>query len=476
MSHDATGRRYLELKQERADLSRATEELMAAAHAGGYDLTSDQLATIKTNQRRIGELSEQIEVMDVAREQQRAIALNEPAPRVAVGGPSTSGAPPRAADMCWGYRYGVRLNPSPAAAAKDRFVGPPRAFDIALGDYLTAVARAQTPGGEADPRLFRAGPSGGNTGIPSDGGFLVTTDFSMRLMEEAVSNTELASRCTVFDIGANSDGLEAPTIDETSRATGSRWGGVQIYRRAEADTVTATKPTLRGWELRLEDLMGLAYVTDRTLRDAALLGQIYRNAFADEFAFTLDNEIFRGNGVGRCAGIIDSTANPALISVSAETGQTADTVVTENIQNMMIRMRPRSRGRAVWFINQELEPQLQQMTIGTGISGQLVYMPAGGLSGAPYATLYGKPVVAIEQASGLGDLGDIVLADMSRYILIRKGGIDFAESMHVRFIYGENTYRWVQAVNGRPQDRAAVTSFLATNATTTSPFVTLAAR
>jgi hypothetical protein len=57
-------------------------------------------------------------------------------------------------------------------------------------------------------------------------------------------------------------------LDETSRATGSRWGGIQVYRAAEADSATAKKPQLGRWECRLEDIIGLAYITERLLRDA----------------------------------------------------------------------------------------------------------------------------------------------------------------------------------------------------------------
>ena len=91
-------------------------------------------------------------------------------------------------------------------------------------------------------------------------------------MEESV----LANRCTLIDIGEGSDGIELPYIDETSRATGSRWGGVQVYRRAEADTVTASKPKLGMLEIRLEDLMGICYTTDRAMRDAVSLGRSSR--------------------------------------------------------------------------------------------------------------------------------------------------------------------------------------------------------
>lgn len=467
--------RYSELIDQRAALVQENKDTIEAAHAGGRDLTPEEIRASDERNERIRWASRQIDILEAQREAERLVSG-------ASGGSSTPAASspragaldfarPSAAAQNWGYKYGVRL--VTGADGKQTYGGVRNAFDIALGDFLHSVIEAQANPSAADPRLFRAGPSGGSTSVPSDGGFLVGSDFTMALLDMAVEQSQLAKFARIFDLGAGSDKLEAPYLQNTSRATGSRWGGVRVYRRAEADTVTASKPTLEKFELELEDLMGIAYVTNRVLRDAPALGQLYRDAFTSEFAFTLDDEIFRGTGVGQCLGIIHAN-NGALVSVSAEAGQGADTILAENIINMYGRMHPRSVQNAVWLVNQAAFPQLQTMQIGTGTSGQLVYMPAGGLSGQPYATLYGRPVIAIEQASALGDVGDIVFADLSQYILVRKGGIEEAESMHVRFLYDETAFRWIQRINGRPKDRSAITPYKGAN--TLSPFVALAAR
>lgn len=463
--------RYEDLIHQRAQLVSENQQVIAEANAGGRDLTPDQMTAVRGRQQDINRLSEQIDVLTMARDQERALASGAPLPNVYVHPNLTGGAPYASERANWGARYGVRLVSQADGSAK--FVGPRNAFNIALGDFMGAVVAAGTPGGTADPRLFKMAASGGNTGVPSDGGFLVGADFSLALMEMAMQETMLAQRCTVFEISANSDKLEAPYISETSRATGSRWGGVRVYRRGEADTVAASKPTGEKFELSLEDLMGIAYLTGRADQDAAALGQIFVNAFRAEFAFVLDDEIFRGTGAGQCLGIINA-GNGALVSVAAEGGQGADTVLVENVMKMHSRMLPRLRPGAVWFINSEVEVQLQQLQLDMGTGGQLVYMPPGGLSGAPYATLYGRPLIAIEQASALGDVGDIVFANLSDYILIRKGGIEQAESMHVRFLYDERAIRWMQRVNGKPASRSAITPYKGND--THSPYVALAAR
>lgn len=343
-----------------------------------------------------------------------------------------------------------------------------------IGEQLRDVASFAK--GEADERainrlnaVYRA--SGLNTGISSEGGALVQTDFTTQLLKLATEQAVLAPKCSKVGIGPNSDSLEAPYLDETSRVTGSRWGGVRVYRRAEAATVAASKPALGKWELRLEDLMAFCYATGRSLQDASALTGIIKAAFPSEMAFTLDDEIFRGTGVGQCQGIIGADC---AVSVAKETGQAADTIVAENIIKMFARMPARLMGGAEWYINQACLPQLMTMSIAVGTGGQLVYMPPNGLVGGPYGTLLGRPVNMIEQASALGDLGDIVFANFREYMLIDKDGIQAAQSMHVKFLYDEECFRFIYRVNGQPKWKSSLTPYKGTNAL--SPFVTLAAR
>lgn len=346
-----------------------------------------------------------------------------------------------------------------------------------LGEQLTAVIEAGRPGGRVDPKLFvvndMSAASGASATVGADGGFLIQKDFAVDLMKEGTSGGVLAPACSSTEISANSDGLEVPYINETSRATGSRWGGVRVYRRAEADTVTASKPQLDKWECRLEDLMGLAYVTERLMRDASAIGSVFSEAFRDEFAFVLDDEIYRGTGVGQCLGILNADAT---VAVAKETGQAADTIVAENVINMWARVPLRSRTKGFWVYNIEAEPQLQTMTIGTGTSAQLVFMPPTGLTTASYATIYGRPALPIEHASALGDVGDIAFLDLSQYKLITKGGIEEEESIHVRFLYNERALRWNASINGAPKLKSAITPYKGSASLKHSPFVTLAAR
>jgi HK97 family phage major capsid protein len=261
-------------------------------------------------------------------------------------------------------------------------------------------------------------------------------------------------------------------VDETSRAS-TRSGGVLGYWLDEAGQKTPSKPKFRQIELTLHKLIGLCYATDELLLDATALEAFIRKAFAAEFGFLLDDAIIRGTGAGMPLGILNSGS---LVTIAKEAGQAADTVMWENIVKMYSRIFPQSRQNALWYINQQVETQLMNMSMPVGTGGVPVYMPAGGASAAPYATLFGRPVVPIEQGSALGDVGDIIFADPSGYILGEKGGIESAMSIHVRFNYDESVFRFVMRVDGQPERATPLTPYKGGSGATLSHFVTLAAR
>jgi HK97 family phage major capsid protein len=351
-----------------------------------------------------------------------------------------------------------------------------------FGEQLQAIAQyANSRGAKEDSRLIRApselpgalsrAPTGAGEVDPTGGGFSVQTDFASAIWMLAHDMGELLSRVNKIPISASANGIKIPGIDETSRLTGSRWGGVQSYWVDEGTAPTPTKPKFRMIEFNLHKLISTMYMTDELLQDSTALTAIAGQAFSEEIMFMTEDGIFEGSGAGLPLGFINA---PALISVAKQAGQTTGTIVKENIDNMWARCLPRMRKNAVWLINQDCEPQLNQLNQAVGTGGQLVYLPPGGLSGAPYASLYGRPLVATEYSSALGTPGDIALVDLSTYTLVDKGGVQAATSMHVAFLTDQMVFRITYRVDGKPMLTSAITPFKGT--LTKSAFVALATR
>jgi len=343
-------------------------------------------------------------------------------------------------------------------------------FD-SLGQQMFAIVNAGRSGGKTDPRLFNAA-SGMNESVPSEGGFLIQQDFTNDLLKDLVKTGVLAPKCRPQPISGNANSIKINGVDETSRVS-SRFGGIVGYWADEAEEKTKSKPKFRKIELNLHKLIGLCYATDELLSDAAGLEGFIRAAFPSEFGFLVDDAIIRGTGAGQPLGILNSGS---LVTVSKEAGQKADTINALNVFKMSSRIFANSYLNAAWYVNQMCLPQLYTMSVDIGTGGQLVYVPPGGISGAPYGSLLGRPVIPIEQASALGDVGDIILADMNGYILAQKGGVSSDVSIHVRFVYDESVFRFVLRIDGQPERATVLTPYKGGAGATQSHFVALEAR
>lgn len=124
----------------------------------------------------------------------------------------------------------------------------------------------------------------------------------------------------------------------------------------------------------------------------------------------------------------------------------------------------------VWLMHPDLEEQLPQLMLGD----KLIWMPEGGISGAQYQTILGRPVLFNDNCKAIGTKGDVLLADLKQYMLLKKGTAKQDWSMHVEFLTDQMCFRMVLRCNGMPKVSAPVT--LKNSTRTRSPYVTLAAR
>ena len=356
------------------------------------------------------------------------------------------------------------------AAAPNSEEAPHGGFE-SFGHRLQAVAEAGSSRGAPDHRLL-AGPTGLGETVASDGGFIVGVDQGRTIMERVYDVGNILGRVTRIPITTDANGTKLPAIDETSRVDGSRFGGIRGYWVEEAGSITASAPKLRVNSLTLKKVAALVYVTDEMLQDAGQLQAWIMQHLPDELVFKIEDAIVNGDGVGKPLGWKNSDA---VVSVAKESGQAATTFVYKNAVKMWSRMWARSRATSIWLINQDVEPQLYQMTLPVGTGGSAVFLPAGGASASPFASLFGRPIVPAEYCATLGSVGDVQLVDPSQYTLIDKGGVQIASSMHVQFLTDQMCFRFLMRVDGLPNWNSPLTP-KSGSTNTLSPFVTLAVR
>lgn len=346
-----------------------------------------------------------------------------------------------------------------------------------FGEFARAVRQAAMVGPQAmDTRLLAnaAASTISTESIGADGGFAVPPEWRDQITSLIMAEDSLMQRC---DTSPTSKNQVTMPVDETTAHQTS--GGIQAYWRGEGNPATQSKVSLKEISVKLNALSVLVPVTDELLEDAPLMSSYIPKKAGEKIDFKINDAIINGLGDGMPLGILKS---PALVTAAAVGSQTADTVHAQNIVSMWSRMIAKRRGGAVWLINQDVEPQL--LTLGmpvvpanstTPVGGMPIYMPPGGLSAAPYATLLGRPVIVTEACSAIGDVGDIILADLSGYFMpYKSGGVKSDVSIHLWFDQSVTAFKFSFRVGGQPWMSAPMARKNGSN--TLSTFVTLAAR
>lgn len=326
---------------------------------------------------------------------------------------------------------------------------------------------------DSNQRLRAAVGTGMTQGVTAEGGVLVPPAFSKVIWDGARQKSEsMLGYCDVQPIDPGVESVTIPAIAETSRATGSRWGGVRGYWKSELSAMTESRPKMRDVKIEPKELYVLGYVSDKLLRNApGTASSILATAAADEINFLIGDSVFNGDGAGKPVGVI---SHASTVSVAKETGQVAATIVKANIDKMWARCHANWRNNAVWFVNQACEPELENLSMVVGTGGVPVYLPAGGVADTPNARLKGRPVVVVEYCQALGTKGDIVLADLKSYLVGLRGMVDQASSMHLKFDYAQTAFRFIFEVDGQPWMASPITPFK--GSATLSPVVALDTR
>lgn len=441
------------------ELVNASQSLIQAADAERRELNADERKQIQANSDEVERLENEIELR--SRVTAQSDRMSAPRPRVT---PANAGDPPG------DERPIVQTThlATPATRAGARGNGGWRN----LGDFARAV-KAASSGQGMDGRLQASLSTYGSEGVGADGGFAVPPDYRNTIMSIVQGEDSLFSRTD--NMPSESNSVTVPT-DETTA-----WGtsGVRVYSRAEAGAMTQSKPALKDVTVRLNEIYAFVPVTDELLEDAPLLSSFLTTKAGEAIDFKITDYIINGTGAGQPLGILNSGA---LVTQAALGSQAVDTIQAPNIAAMWSRMPARARASAIWLCNQDAEQQLMRMGFQIGDAAQTtftggvpLFVPPGGLSAAPYATLMGRPIVTTEACSALGDVGDIIFAYMPGYFMPYKaGGIKSDVSMHLYFDQAVTCFRWTLRFGGQPWLSAPIARKNGSN--TLSHFVTLAAR
>lgn len=444
-----------------ADLEARVVEINAAMDAfrvradAGEDLTDEETDEIEAHTSELEKLTKKIKALKLLQPTgQGRRTTPEARTEPAGGGRRTIPAEPRQDAQRMGFRSFGEF----AQTVQNHYRGN-------VTDHVT--------------RLRNAATTFGNEGIGADGGFLIPPSFSANIWTKVNGIESLLSRCTPLTTDGNS--LTIPKDEVTPWDTTK---GVQVYWEGEGQQIPQSKGLYEMGQLRLSKLSALVPISEEMMQDAAGLESWLNAKAPQKMTSKINTAIIAGTGAGQPLGMIPGygAVGASVIQVSKETSQPAATVWFANINKMWGRMYAGWRSNAIWLVNQDVEPQLEGMAfVGNGItptaaSSTPAYMPPGGLNDAPYGRLKGRPVVPVEACAQLGNLGDIILCDLSQYWALTKAGgaIQTDTSIHLYFDQALTAFRFIFRVNGQPAWSAPITRQNGSN--TLSWAVTLQAR
>ena len=287
------------------------------------------------------------------------------------------------------------------------------------------------------------------------GGYTLPPQFMSELLTIAAEDGFMEQRCK--QIPMNSRNVDWPLLDLTTvQAAGTTpyYGGMYFYWQSEAATYAETEPAFRQATWTAWDLVGVLVASNQLLQDNgigldALLTQLIGGAITwyKEYAFLQG----LGAGASMPLGILNS---PAAIS---QTRSVPGKFTYADSAAMMSHLQIRSWDSACWIVHQSVIPQLLQMTDPSG--QHVMWMahtgdPASGMGPAarkfPQYFLNGLPLFITEKLPQLGTTGDVLLCDLSRYVVGNRLDLQIDVSPHVKFPTNQMMWRVIARLDGRP--------------------------
>jgi HK97 family phage major capsid protein len=319
-----------------------------------------------------------------------------------------------------------------------------------MGEFMSALYR-KSRGEGFDSRLepLQVRASIGES-VPSEGGFAVPNIFVERALNENLEDTVLLQLCDRQIMTTNA--MTCPAfVDNSHLATapfGITW--TQIAEAGSWGTLQGTP--FRSMELNAHKSGALFLVSNEWLADtSAGIRQRLENIWRASLRWYIEDLLWTGTGAGQALGAL--TGSGAL-SIPKESGQRADTIVTENVVNMWARLRPGSHSRAIWACNASCFPMLATLSLSVGTGGVPVSLlttnQGSGIAGAPSTAILGRPLYISEHLPALGDSGDLVLCDPSLYLLADRQQIVLDVSPHVRFESDQTVFRASARLDAQP--------------------------
>jgi len=290
--------------------------------------------------------------------------------------------------------------------------------------------------------------AGWREGVGSAGGFLVPDSFAGFLLDSSLEREIVRPRARIEPMPTETRHVSG--FDTSSHAA-HLFGGITGDWLSEGGSLTTAEGKTRKIQLKARKLGVLTKASNELIADGMTFEAALGTALINTIGWYLDHAFLRGDGAGKPLGILN---DPALVTITKETGQAAATIVWNNLAKMFARLHPASISNAVWVCNNTAIPRLLTLTVPVGTGGNVI--PALREDSGRFFVL-GKEILFTEKLPALGTKGDIVLADLSQYIVGLRREVSLEKSVHVHFGTDEVAYRCILRADGQGSWNAPVT-------------------
>lgn len=302
-----------------------------------------------------------------------------------------------------------------------------------------------------------------NTTIGSDGGFAVPAEQTVVLTESIIRQSHILSR--VRWVTSQRPAVNVVMPDESA---GGTFAGLSVEAIPELGEFTHSILKTRESKVALHKDGFAVYASEEVVEDGVDGFALLDQAGAIALRRRMERAIILGTGAGEALGVVNA---PSLIVQSIESGQDLTNFaqyISVNTSKMIGQIL--DLDSAAWYLNPESLTALITATVSGAVKDVLTPPDAD----APFGRIATRPVFPNYGAPPVGTVGDFVLASMADYAVFTKGDVRSAMSVHVRFLEGENVYRFSQRWDGQPLLSKAFVPEWST--TKKSHYVALAAR
>lgn len=298
-----------------------------------------------------------------------------------------------------------------------------------LGEFLKTVRF-----NPSDPALEFREAAGQSMGVGAQGGFVIPDQFLPSIRQIEIDKAIFRPRATTIPAGSPPDGsVTFPALDQSTNK--GMYAGVEVEWIGEGEEKPETEAEFRKVSLTPNEIAASLFITDKLLRNAPAVGAVCQQLMRKAIIGAEEDAFLNGNGINKPLGVLNS---PAVIDIDRDV---ANQISYGDVVDMITKFKGTG---GVFIASRTILPQLCTIK---DANDNYIWQP-NARDGQPN-TLMGYPVIFNDQHPTLGNRGDLLLVDLSYYLIKDGSGPSLAISEHVRFRQNQTCIKIFWNVDGK---------------------------